>query len=147
MSIIRKRVLVLHGPNINMVGERETSIYGKETFDSINLQILDYATSLGLECQTFQSNSEGEIIDHIHAARQNFDGIVINAGAYTHYSYAIRDAIAAVKIPCIEVHFSNIHSREEFRSKSVIAPACVGQISGFGKYSYLLALQVIQNII
>ena len=86
MSIIRKRVLVLHGPNINMVGERETSIYGKETFDSINLQILDYATSLGLECQTFQSNSEGEIIDHIHAARQNFDGIVINAGAYTHYS-------------------------------------------------------------
>ncbi len=147
MSIIRKRVLVLHGPNINMVGERETSIYGKETFDSINLQILDYATSLGLECQTFQSNSEGEIIDHIHAARQNFDGIVINAGAYTHYSYAIRDAIAAVKIPCIEVHFSNIYSREEFRSKSVIAPACVGQISGFGKYSYLLALQGIQNII
>ena len=147
MSIIRKRVLVLHGPNINMVGERETSIYGKETFDSINLQILDYATSLGLECQTFQSNSEGEIIDHIHAARLNFDGIVINAGAYTHYSYAIRDAIAAVKIPCIEVHFSNIHSREEFRSKSVIAPACVGQISGFGKYSYLLALQGIQNII
>ena len=147
MSIIRKRVLVLHGPNINMVGERETSIYGKETFDSINLQILDYATSLGLECQTFQSNSEGEIIDHIHAARQNFDGIVINAGAYTHYSYAIRDAIAAVKIPCIEVHFSNIHSREEFRSKAVIAPACVGQISGFGKYSYLLALQGIQNII
>ena len=147
MSIIRKRVLVLHGPNINMVGERETSIYGKETFDSINLQILDYATSLGLECQTFQSNSEGEIIDHIHAARQTFDGIVINAGAYTHYSYAIRDAIAAVKIPCIEVHFSNIHSREEFRSKSVIAPACVGQISGFGKYSYLLALQGIQNII
>ena len=147
MSIIRKRVLVLHGPNINMVGERETSIYGKETFDSINLQILDYAASLGLECQTFQSNSEGEIIDHIHAARQNFDGIVINAGAYTHYSYAIRDAIAAVKIPCIEVHFSNIYSREEFRSKSVIAPACVGQISGFGKYSYLLALQGIQNII
>lgn len=147
MSIIRKRVLVLHGPNINMVGERETSIYGKETFDSINLQILDYATSLGLECQTFQSNSEGEIIDHIHAAWQNFDGIVINAGAYTHYSYAIRDAIAAVKIPCIEVHFSNIYSREEFRSKSVIAPACVGQISGFGKYSYLLALQGIQNII
>ncbi len=147
MSIIRKRVLVLHGPNINMVGERETSIYGKESFDSINLQILDYATSLGLECETFQSNSEGEIIDHIHAARQNFDGIIINAGAYTHYSYAIRDAIAAVKIPCIEVHFSNIHSREEFRSKSVIAPACVGQISGFGKYSYLLALQGIQNII
>ena len=147
MSIIRKRVLVLHGPNINMVGERETSIYGKESFDSINLQILDYATSLGLECETFQSNSEGEIIDHIHAARQNFDGIIINADAYTHYSYAIRDAIAAVKIPCIEVHFSNIHSREEFRSKSVIAPACVGQISGFGKYSYLLALQGIQNII
>lgn len=141
MGMMKKRVLVLHGPNINMVGERETSIYGKETFDSINRQILDYAASLGMECETFQSNCEGALIDHIQEARHSFDGIVLNAGAYTHYSYAIRDAIAAVKIPCVEVHFSNIHNREEFRSKSVIAPACVGQIAGFGKYSYLLALQ------
>lgn len=147
MGLIKKRVLVLHGPNINMVGERETSIYGKETFESINLQILDYATELGLECETFQSNSEGTLIDHIHAARHEFDGIVINAGAYTHYSYAIRDAIAAIKIPCVEVHFSNIHGREEFRSKSVIAPACVGQIAGFGKNSYMLALQGLKDII
>ena len=147
MGIIKKRILVLHGPNINMVGERETGIYGKESFESINLQILDFATQLGLECETFQSNSEGELIDRIHAARHEFDGIVINAGAYTHYSYAIRDAIAAIRIPCVEVHFSNIHGREEFRSRSVIAPACVGQISGFGKYSYMLALQGLQNII
>ncbi len=147
MGIIKKRVLVLHGPNINMVGERETSIYGKESFEAINQQILDYATQLGMECEVFQSNCEGELIDHIHAARHDFDGIVMNAGAYTHYSYAIRDAIAAVKIPCVEVHFSNIHNREEFRSKSVIAPACVGQIAGFGKNSYLLALQGLKDII
>ncbi|MBQ4153243.1 MAG: type II 3-dehydroquinate dehydratase [Oscillospiraceae bacterium] len=146
MGLIKKRVLVLHGPNINMVGERETSIYGKESFESINLQILDYATELGLECEIFQSNSEGTLIDHIHAARHDFDGVVINAGAYTHYSYAIRDAIAAIKIPCVEVHFSNIHGREEFRSKSVIAPACVGQIAGFGKNSYMLALQGLKDI-
>ena len=147
MGIIKKRVLVLHGPNINMVGERETSIYGKETFESINEQILDFATELGLECETFQSNSEGELIDHIQEARRHFDGVVINAGAYTHYSYAIRDAIAAIKIPCVEVHFSNIHGREEFRNRSVIAPACVGQIAGFGKYSYMLALQGLKDII
>ncbi len=146
MGLIKKRVLVLHGPNINMVGERETSIYGKESFESINLQILDYATELGLECEIFQSNSEGTLIDHIHAARHDFDGVVINAGAYTHYSYAIRDAIAAIKIPCVEVHFSNIHGREEFRDKSVIAPACVGQIAGFGKNSYMLALQGLKDI-
>ncbi len=147
MGLIKKRLLVLHGPNINMVGERETSIYGKETFESINRQILDYATELGMECETFQSNSEGELIDQIHTARHEFDGIIINAGAYTHYSYAIRDAIAAIKIPCVEVHFSNIHGREEFRAKSVIAPACVGQISGFGKNSYMLALQGLKDIL
>ncbi len=147
MGLIKKRLLVLHGPNINMVGERETSIYGKETFESINAQILDYATELGMECEIFQSNSEGELIDQIHKARHEFDGIVINAGAYTHYSYAIRDAIAAIKIPCVEVHFSNIHGREEFRTKSVIAPACVGQIAGFGKNSYMLAMQGLKDIL
>lgn len=147
MGLMKKRVLILHGPNINMVGERETSIYGKESFESINAQIMDCAAQLGMVCEIFQSNSEGALIDHIHEARNSFDGIVLNAGAYTHYSYAIRDAIAAVKIPCVEVHFSNIHSREEFRSKSVIAPACVGQISGFGKYSYMLALQGLKDII
>ena len=147
MGIIKKRVLVLHGPNINMVGERETSIYGKESFEAINLQILDYATQLGLECETFQSNSEGELIDHIHAARHSFDGIVLNAGAYTHYSYALRDAIAEVRLPCVEVHMSNVHAREEFRHKSVIGPVCAGVIAGFGKHSYLRAVDAVKAII
>lgn len=136
-----KRILVIHGPNINMVGERETGVYGKESFDSVNKQIHHWAEELSLECEIYQSNHEGEIIDKLHDARKHFDGIVLNAGAYTHYSYAIRDAIAAIRIPTVEVHFSNIHAREEFRDRSVIAPACVGQIAGFGKYSYWLALQ------
>ena len=143
MSIIRKRVLVLHGPNINMVGERETSIYGKETFDSINLQILDYATSLGLECQTFQSNSEGDLIDKLHSLMGTGIGAVLNAGAYTHYSYAIRDAIASIDVPVVEVHMSNVMSREEFRHKSVISPVCIGTIAGFGAMSYILGIHAL----
>ena len=104
------------------------------------------AQNLGHEISFFQSNSEGSIIDSIHAARLEYDGIVLNAGAYTHYSYAIHDAIAAIKIPVIEVHLSNISSRDEFRKKSVIAPACAGSIAGFGKYSYMLAIQALDYL-
>ena len=141
----KKRVLVLFGPNILREVEKDT--VGAETYDSLVLHMKAHASELNICCDIVQSNWEGELIDNIHRSAELYDGVVIDIGAFTHYSYAIRDAIAAVKIPCIEVHFSNIHSREEFRSKSVIAPACVGQISGFGKYSYLLALQGIQNII
>lgn len=137
---IRKKILVIHGPNVNMLGERETGIYGKESFSSINRQIEDYAESIGLDCEIFHSNIEGEIITKIQKAKDQFDGIAINAGAYTHYSYGIRDAISAVHIPTVEVHMSNIYNREEFRQTSVLAGVCVGQISGFGKYSYFLAL-------
>ena len=144
---MRKRVLVIHGPNINLVGEREPGIYGKESFESINNEIRAYAEALGFECEIFQSNSEGAIIDKLQACRQEVDGVVANMGAYTHYSIAIRDAIASIRIPCIEVHISNVHSREEFRRVSVIAPVCAGQICGFGKYSYLLALEGLKHII
>ncbi|MEG0692271.1 MAG: type II 3-dehydroquinate dehydratase [Oscillospiraceae bacterium] len=144
---MKKSILVMHGPNINLTGEREASIYGKESFESINQQIADYAAKLSVNCEIYQSNIEGELINKIHDARNKFDGIVLNAGAYTHYSYAIRDAISAVHIPCIEVHFSNVFGREDFRSKSVIAPVCAGSISGFGKYSYMLALNGLVEII
>ncbi len=137
---MKKKVLVLHGPNINMVGEREPDIYGRESFEDINNEILAWADELDLDCEIYQSNSEGALIDKMQQLYKQVDGIVINAGAYTHYSYAIRDAIAAMVVPCVEVHFSNVHGRDEFRSKSVIAPVCVGQICGFGKYSYRLAL-------
>ena len=144
---MKKRILVLHGPNINLTGEREASVYGKEGFESINQQIADHATKLLLQCEIYQSNIEGELINKIHDARNNCDGIVFNAGAYTHYSYALRDAIAAVHIPCIEVHFSNVFGREDFRSKSVIAPVCAGLISGFGKHSYMLAINGLLELI
>lgn len=141
-----KKVLVLLGPNLNMVGIREKGIYGDETAESINLQIRNWASTLGFECDIFQSNHEGELIDHIHEALGRYEGVVINAGALTHYSYALRDAIASVCIPFIEVHMSNIYAREEFRHKSVISPVCVGQIAGFGKNSYFLALSALKNL-
>jgi len=144
---MKKHILVIHGPNLNLLGEREPGVYGSDTFESINNEIMQCAEALGLSCEIYQSNCEGEIIDKIQAERHNYDGIVANMGAYTHYSYAIRDAIASIKKPCIEVHMSNVHSREEFRHKSVIAPVCAGQISGFGKYSYLLALEGIAKLI
>lgn len=140
-----KKVLVIHGPNLNLLGEREPGVYGDQSFENVNKSIIEKAEKLNVECEIFQSNHEGEIIDKLHSARHIFDGIVINAGAYTHYSYAIRDAISAIKIPCIEVHISNIFAREEFRSKSVIAPVCIGSICGFGIESYILALQVLSN--
>ena len=144
---LKKKILVIHGANVNMLGERETGIYVKETLDSINRQIAEYAQSLNLECEIYHSNIEGEIITKIQEAKDRFDGIALNAGAYTHYSYAIRDAISAVRIPTVEVHMSNIQNREEFRKKSVLADVCVGQISGFGKYSYFLALDGLSKML
>lgn len=141
-----KKILVLLGPNLNMVGVREKGIYGEETATSISEQILANAKSAGYEAEIYQSNHEGDLIDKIHAAKGNFDGVIINAGALTHYSYALRDAIACVKLPFIEVHMSNIHARDEFRHTSVIAPVCAGQIAGFGKNSYFLAISALKDL-
>ena len=142
-----KKILVLLGPNLNMVGVREKGVYGTETAQDISRQIIDFADKNGFEAEIFQSNHEGSLIDKIHLAKDNFDGVIINAGALTHYSYALRDAIACVDIPFVEVHMSNIHSREEFRHMSVIAPVCVGQIAGFGKQSYFLAVEALKDLI
>ena len=142
-----KKILVIHGPNLNLLGEREPGVYGTDTFESINDEIVAHALEYSIHCEVFQSNHEGEIIDELHLARKKFDGVVLNAGAYTHYSYAIRDAIAAIKIPVVEVHMSNIHARDEFRHTSVIAPVCAGQIAGFGKNSYLLGVEALKTIL
>lgn len=141
-----KKILVIHGPNLNLLGEREPGVYGSSGIDVLNENIIDRAREEGLECEIFQSNHEGAIIDKLHAARTSFDGVIINAGAYTHYSYAIRDAIAAIKIPVIEVHISNIDAREEFRANSVIAPVCRGSICGLGFMSYYLAVKAMAEM-
>jgi 3-dehydroquinate dehydratase II len=135
-----KRVLIINGPNLNLLGIREKGVYGSETLAEIAARVMKEAEVLGLDVDFVQSNHEGEIIDKIHDARGKYNVLIINPGAYTHYSIAIRDAVKAVEIPTIEIHLSNIHSREEFRSKSVIAPVCTGQISGFGGNSYIVAL-------
>ena len=139
-----KKILVILGPNLNMVGIREKGVYGDESFESINDDMRRYAAEKGIELDVFQSNSEGALIDKIHDTLGKYDGAVINAGAYTHYSYALRDAIASVKsVPFVEVHMSNIHAREEFRHTSVIAPVCRGQIAGFGKNVYFLGIDAL----
>ncbi|MBE6851097.1 MAG: type II 3-dehydroquinate dehydratase [Ruminococcus sp.] len=143
---MKRKILVIHGPNLNLLGEREPGIYGDVSFDKLNENIMAHAAKLGLECEIFQSNHEGEIIDKLHAARKEFFGVVLNAGAYTHYSYAISDAIKAIKIPCIEVHISNIFARDAFRSHSVIAPVCRGSISGFGLQSYYLGVTALAEM-
>ena len=135
------KVLIIHGPNLNLTGQRETEIYGKNTLDDINNLIKDWSDKNDIEVDIFQSNHEGATIDKIHSAKGDAEAIVINPGAFTHYSFAIRDAISAVGIPAVEVHLSNIYAREQFRSESVIAPVCRGQISGFGPKSYILALE------
>jgi 3-dehydroquinate dehydratase-2 len=136
-----KKVLVINGPNLNMLGIREKGVYGPGTLEDIAAAVNKEAEQLGMDVDFIQTNYEGEIIDKIHEARGTYDMLIINPGAYTHYSIAIRDAVKAVELPCIEVHISNIHAREEFRSKSVIAPVCTGQISGFGANSYIVALK------
>lgn len=142
-----KKVLVINGPNLNMLSIREPGIYGNQTLDEINNNISTYAKGLDIACEFFQSNCEGEIINAIHSVLKDYDGCIINAGAYTHYSYAILDAIKAVGKPFIEVHLSNVHAREEFRHTSVIAPACVGSIAGFGKNSYFLAVNAMKDLL
>ncbi|MGD0843489.1 MAG: type II 3-dehydroquinate dehydratase [Geobacteraceae bacterium] len=139
------KILVLHGPNLNLLGTREPAIYGQLTLKEINSAISALARELAIEVTIVQSNSEGTLIDTIHSAIGTYDGVLINPAAYTHTSIAIRDALAAASLPTVEVHLSNIHSREEFRSKSFIAPIAVGQISGFALDSYLLGLRAIFN--
>jgi 3-dehydroquinate dehydratase II len=139
------KLIVLNGPNLNLLGKREPNIYGNVTLDEINNSIKSLAMELGIEVSFYQSNSEGDLIDKIHSSVNEFDGILINPAAYTHTSVAIRDAFAAVSLPVVEVHLSNIHRREEFRSKSFIAPVAIGQISGFGPDSYLLGIRALFN--
>ncbi|ABQ26013.1 type II 3-dehydroquinate dehydratase [Geotalea uraniireducens] len=139
------KILVLHGPNLNMLGTREPEVYGKMTLDDIDSTLKELACELGVELTIYQSNSEGALVDKIQSAVGSFDGILINPAAYTHTSVAIRDAIAATALPTVEVHLSNIHSREEFRTKSFVAPIALGQISGFGADSYLLGLRALFN--
>lgn len=137
------KFLVMNGPNLNLLGTREKSIYGADTLESIITDLRDYAAQKDVELRDFQANSEGALIDAIHAARTWADGIIFNAGAYTHTSIALRDAIAGVALPVVEVHLSNVHAREEFRHKSVLAPVCLGVIAGFGRHSYFLALDAL----
>lgn len=136
------------GPNLNMVGTREKNIYGEENANTINQDIKSFAKNAGFECDIFQSNHEGDLIDKIHSTLGVYDGVVLNAGALTHYSYALRDAIASVTaVPFIEVHMSNVHKREEFRHKSVISAVCAGIICGFGKDSYRLGIEALKGLI
>lgn len=137
------QILLINGPNLNMLGTREPGTYGYFTLEYIVNECAVFASKLGAQLKSMQSNCEGEIIDAIHNCFGKYDGIVINAGAYTHYSYAIRDALAAVRLPVVEVHISNIHAREEFRHKSVMAGVALGQISGFGINSYMLGIRAL----
>jgi 3-dehydroquinate dehydratase-2 len=141
------KVSVIHGPNLNLLGAREPEIYGRDSFDDTNRKIKQRAQAMGIEVRIMQSNHEGEIVDAIHDARTWADAIVINPAAYTHYSYAIRDALTAVRLPAIEVHLTNVHAREEFRRHSVISPVVSGQIVGLGAQSYLLALEAVKVIV
>lgn len=137
------KFLVMNGVNLNLTGFREKGVYGNETLAEINAKISSYCKANGDEADFYQSNSEGLLVDKLHEAFLNraYDGIIFNAGAYTHYSYAIRDAIAAIDIPVVEVHMSNVHAREEFRRRSVISEVCKGTVSGFGAGSYIAALE------
>lgn len=136
------KILVLHGPNLNLLGTREPDIYGRETLKDINARLSELAAQHNAELRVVQSNHEGALIDELHRARADgFEGVLINPGALTHYSYALRDAIAAITLPTVEVHLSNVHKREEFRHHSVLAPVCLGQVIGLGWRSYVLGLE------
>lgn len=137
------KILVINGVNMNMLGFRETEKYGTMTLKDLEKNLYAFSFELGIDLETYQSNIEGEIVEKIHSAKDGIDGIIINAGAYTHTSIAIRDAISAVNIPTIEVHMTNIYKREEFRHHSYLAPVCIGQISGFGANSYKLGLKAV----
>ena len=141
------KILVIHGPNLDLLGGRQPEIYGVFTLKEINRQLKELAQKEKIDIEFLQSNHEGEIVDAIGKAKNKFDALLINPAAYTHTSVAIRDAIAAVKLPCVEVHLSNIYAREEFRHTSLIAPVAVGQVSGFGTDSYLLGLEAVIKLL
>ena len=142
-----KKILVIHGPNLNLLGKRETDIYGEVTLEEINKKLMELAGELGVLVDVYQSNSEGELVTEIQNSMGNYDALVINPGAYTHTSIALRDAVAGVGISTVEVHLSNIYQREDFRKKSMLADVVVGQITGFGIDSYMLGLRAAANII
>lgn len=143
MTKKKLKILIIHGPNLNLLGKREEDIYGKITLKKINTLLKKKGNNIGISLETLQSNSEGEIVDAIQKAKKKFDGLVINPAAYTHTSVAIRDALLSVNIPTVEVHLSNIYQREPFRHHSHIAPVAVGQICGFGSDSYLMGLEAL----
>jgi 3-dehydroquinate dehydratase-2 len=142
-----REVLVLHGPNLNLLGEREPDVYGSMSLSELDERLRQEGESLGLKLRTYQSNLEGALIDALHEAREWASGVVFNPGGYTHTSVALRDAVAAIGLPVVEVHLSNVQARETFRHASLIAPVCVGQITGFGWCSYLLALHALRQIL
>lgn len=145
MSQIPPHVLVLHGPNLNLLGQREPEVYGTDTLADVDAQLESLAQELGVQVACRQSNHEGELIDWLHEARERFDGVLINPGGYTHTSVALRDAIASIDKPCVEVHLSNVYKREAFRHRSLTAPVCIGSIMGFGLQSYLLGLRALAH--
>lgn len=141
--MLKRRILLLHGPNLNLLGVRQPEVYGAMSLEQINERAQGHAAARGVQLQTLQSNHEGALIDCLLAARETVDGVVINAGALTHTSLALRDAISSVGLPAVEVHLSNVHAREEFRHNSMLVGVCVGMVSGFGWRSYLLAIDAL----
>ena len=138
-----RKVLLMNGPNLNMLGVRDPAIYGSDTLASIEQMVAEYGRAHGVQVDCFQSNHEGALVDALQAARGNYDGIVYNPGAHTHYSYALHDAVECIDVPVVEIHISDISKREEFRRTSVIAPACIAQVKGLGKEGYLRAFDIL----